>query len=241
MRENGARRPVTAVCVHGAGGGGWEWGIWARVLVVRGFGVAAPDLMPAASGIAATTFADYRAQVAAWSGGAGEGVVLIGASLGGLLALSVAHDVQPAALVLINPIPPAGVLSRPLHEPSPAIVPWARERSLASTRRAMPDADDAACLYALRRWRDESGAVLNEARQGVAVEIPRCPTLVLCSERDTDVPPASSRALALRLSADFRSLPGASHLGPLLGRDAADVCAQVAGWLKERVCAAAPV
>ena len=158
MRENGARRPVTAVCVHGAGGGGWEWGIWARVLVVRGFGVVAPDLMPAASGIAATAFADYRAQVAAWSGGVGAGVVLIGASLGGLLALAAAHEVQPVALVLINPMPPAGVLSRALHEPSPAIVPWARERSLASTRRAMPDADDAACLYALRRWRDESGA-----------------------------------------------------------------------------------
>ena len=86
----------------------------------------------------------------------------------------------------------------------------------------MPDADDAACLYALRRWRDESGAVLNEAREGVAVEIPRCPALVLSSELDAEVPPAAARALAVRLSADFRSIPQASHVGPLLGRDAAD-------------------
>jgi len=241
MRENGARQPTTAVCVHGAGGGGWEWGIWARVLVVRGFGVIAPDLMPAAGGIAQTTFADYRSQVAAWCGGVGEGVVLIGASLGGLLALAVAHEVQPAALVLINPLPPAGVVARPLHDASPAVVPWGRERSLASTRRAMPDADDAACLYALRRWRDESGAVLNEARDGLAVEIPRCPTLILSSELDADVPAVASRSLAVRLSADFRSIPRASHLGPLLGRDAADVAAQAADWLKERVCAAPPV
>ena len=29
------RAPV-AVCVHGAGGGGWEWAIWSRVLSARG-------------------------------------------------------------------------------------------------------------------------------------------------------------------------------------------------------------
>ena len=235
MRENGVRQPAKAVCVHGAGAGGWEWGIWARVLVLRGFDVLAPDLMPVRAGLAQTTFADYRAQVADWCRGAGEGVVLIGASLGGLLALAVANEVQASALVLINPLPPAGIVARPLHVAQPPVVPWASARSLASTRRAMPDADDAACLYALRRWRDESGAVLNEAHAGIAIDIPRCPALVLSSELDADVPPAASRALAVRLSADLRSIPQASHVGPLLGRDAADAAARVADWLQERV------
>jgi len=161
--------------------------------------------------------------------------VLIGASLGGLLALAVANEVQASALVLINPLPPAGIVARPLHDAQPPVVPWASARSLASTRRAMPDADDAACLYALRRWRDESGAVLNEAHAGIAIDIPRCPALVLSSELDADVPPAASRALAVRLSADLRSIPQASHVGPLLGRDAADAAARVADWLQERV------
>lgn len=241
MRENGARQPATLVCVHGAGGGGWEWGIWARVLLVRGFAVVAPDLMPAAGGIAATTFADYRAQVAAWSRGAGDRVVLIGASLGGLLALAVANEIGPAALVLVNPMPPAGVSPRAAHERSPSVVPWARERSLASTRRAMPDADDAACLHAFRRWRDESGAVLDRARDGIEVDHPRCPTLVVSSELDTDVTPGIARALASHLSADFRSMPQASHLGPLLGRRAAECAVQLADWLEERLCAPEPV
>jgi esterase/lipase len=234
MRENGAR-PVTVVCVHGAGGGGWEWGIWARVLAVRGFSVIAPDLMPASAGIETTTFEDYRTQVLEWCGGAGEGIVLAGASLGGLLALAVAQDVKPEALVLVNPLPPAGVLARPLYEPRPPLVPWARERSLAATRRAMPDADDAARLYALRRWRDESGAVLNAARDGIAVETPRGPALLLASELDEDVPAAASRALAVRLAADFRTVSGASHVGPLLGRSAADSAAQTADWLDARL------
>ena len=48
------RDPPVAVCVHGAGGAGWEWTIWARVLAVRGWRVVAPDLLPAANGLAAT-------------------------------------------------------------------------------------------------------------------------------------------------------------------------------------------
>jgi pimeloyl-ACP methyl ester carboxylesterase len=232
MRENGA---ATVVCVHGAGGGGWEWAIWARVFAHRGFAVIAPDLKPSVAGIEKTSFADYRDQVLEWCRGAGEGAVLAGASLGGLLALAVAHAVRPSALILVNPLPPAGVLARPLHEPWPSLVPWARARSLASTQRAMPDADDAARLFALRRWRDESGAVLNEARDGVVVEAPRCPTLFLASEADADIPPAAVRALAVRFSADFRSMPGASHVGPLLGRNAAAVAAECSDWLAERL------
>ena len=238
MRENGARQ-ATVVCVHGAGGGGWEWGVWARVLAVRGFDVIAPDLHAAEGGIAATTFADYRAQVVSWCGGAGTDIVLIGASLGGLLALAAAHEARPSALVLVNPLPPAGVLSRPLHEAWPDVVPWASERSLASTRRSMPDADDAACLYALRRWRDESGRALNEARDGIAVELPRCPVLLMASELDAEVPAAAARSLAVRLAADFQSVPRASHVGPLLGRAAADVAARAADWLRERALTAA--
>jgi pimeloyl-ACP methyl ester carboxylesterase len=235
MRENGA---ATVVCVHGAGGGGWEWAIWARVLAVRGFSVIAPDLKPSRAGIEKTSFADYRDQALEWGRAAGEGAILAGASLGGLLALAVAHAVRPAALVLVNPLPPAGVLSRPLHDAWPLLVPWARERSLASTFRAMPDADDAARLFALRRWRDESGVALNEARDGIAVETPRCPTLILASESDADIPAAAARALAVRFSADFRSIPGASHVGPLLGRTAAAAAIETAQWLAERLGAA---
>jgi pimeloyl-ACP methyl ester carboxylesterase len=212
--------------VHGAGGGGWEWGIWARVLGAHGFEVLAPDLIAADVGLAATRLADYRRQVLDWCGAVAPGPVLVGASLGGLLALTVARDAAVRALVLVNPLPPAGI-GAVARGP---IVPWGSRRSLSGTRRAMPDADDAACLYAFRRWRDESGAVLDEACAGVAVEAPACATLVLAGAHDRDVPPESSRRLAHELAADFSRVE-AGHVDPLLGRAAAGVAAHAAAWL----------
>ena len=90
---------------------------------------SAPDLVPAASGLASTRFEDYRSQVIAWSRdpqerGSGCPRVLVGASLGGLLALSVAAEIEAAALVLVNPMPPAGIIARPLGEPHAAIRRW---------------------------------------------------------------------------------------------------------------------
>lgn len=223
-----------ALCVHGAGAGGWEWQAWRRVFEAHGIDVSTPDLVAAEAGLAATRVADYRNQVAAHaraSVASSAPLALIGASLGGLLALSVAAEVGAAALVLVNALPPAGIVAMPVVAHT-AIVPWGSRRSLASTRRALPDADDATALHAFRRWRDESGTVLDEARAGIAVDRPSCPVLVLSSEHDDEVPPLASRALAVRLGADFESLRGASHVGPLLGVGAAATAARVVAWLR---------
>jgi pimeloyl-ACP methyl ester carboxylesterase len=222
--------PFAAVFVHGAGGGGWEWTVWARVFAAHGHPVLAPDLRPGPGGLAATSLDDYAAQVGEWIATArraapGRGVVLVGASLGGLLALM--HRGHADALVLVNPMPPDG-------SPGPGdpedIVPWGRDASLAGTRRALPDADDLAALQAFRRWRDESGLALRQARAGVAYTAPGAPALVMASADDTDVPAAGSAALAASLGASLLRLPG-SHVGPLLGRQAGAAGAQAVEWL----------
>jgi len=223
-------KAMTALCLHGAGGGAWEWNIWRRVFAAHGRNMCASDLQPAAAGVAATQLDDYAEQVVAHSREASPSV-LIGASLGGLLAMMTAPRIAPRALVLINPLPPADVSPALALRDYPDVVHWGSRRSLASTQRAMPDADDAARLYALRRWRDESGAVLREACAGVAVARPQCPTLVLASEHDADVPPRGSRALADYCGAEFHLLHGASHVGPLLGRAAPDAAKLVLDWL----------
>ena len=156
--------------------------------------------------------------------------MLIGASLGGLLALIVAARITPAALVLINPLPPVGIEPRPERADYPEVVPWGSRCSLASTLRALPDADAAACLFAFRHWRDESGAVMRAACAGVAVDMPQCPLFVLASECDDDVPVQASRAFADSCGAEFLLLKGTSHVGPLLGRDAAHIADAVLAW-----------
>lgn len=227
----------TVICIHGEGGGGWQWSIWARLLHAAGFAVLAADLKPVDTGLAHTSFADYGSQVQAWAGAADpvQAPVLLGVSLGGLLALAASARVRPSAMILINPLPPSGIVSRRLAPECPAVVPWHGARCFEHTRRQLPDADAAATRHVFRLWRDESGQVLNTANAGVSVDAARCPTLVLASTADDKVPVAASRALAVRLGADFQTLPGASHLGPLLGRRAARWSQQAIDWLGVRL------
>jgi pimeloyl-ACP methyl ester carboxylesterase len=115
-----AARCPRLVCVHGAGGGAWEWDIWRRVCAARGVALAAADLVAQREGIEATRFEHYVEQVRAACAADPAPYALVGASLGGLLAL--AADAAPVALVLINPLPPAGVTPRPPPRTYPARV-----------------------------------------------------------------------------------------------------------------------
>src|ERR1017187_3801598 len=80
--------PNAAMFIHGAGGGGWEWKAWVPVFEKAGWTCIAKDLMATRTGIEATRFSDYLAQVEAQALANGKGkLVLIGASMGGILAL----------------------------------------------------------------------------------------------------------------------------------------------------------
>ncbi|QQP96034.1 alpha/beta hydrolase [Lysobacter enzymogenes] len=220
-----------ALLLHGAGAGAWEWNLWRDALHARGIDTRAPDLQPSPAGLEATTLADYREQARAALAALPRPRAAIGASLGGLLAW-LCGDLADA-LVLVNPLPPAPWAGEAPARTWPARVPWQREARLASTRRAMPDADEAATLYALRRWRDESGAVLSEAVGGIDAPRPDCPCLCIASHGDTDVDPRTTARFAAAVGASLIALPG-SHVGPLLGRDAARAAAQAADWLSAR-------
>ena len=138
------------------------------------------------------------------------------------------------ALVLVNPLPPMPWATQLPPREWPSRVPWRRDARLGSSRRALPDADDATALFAFRHWRDESGAVLRAAQAGIALERPACPVLCIVSAQDDDVPPALTAALAADWAASLLRVSSSSHVGPLLGRDAARVAAQAADWLSGR-------
>lgn len=227
-----AEAVASALFVHGAGAGGWEWNAWRGVFAAAGVRCAAPDLAPAPAGLARTGLDDYRAQVREALLALPRPRALVGASLGGLLAAMCAGDAD--ALVLVNPLPPTPWHAQLPQRQWPDVVPWRRDARLASTRRAVPDADEATAVYAFEHWRDESGAVMRAAHGGVAVERPACPVLCIASQLDDDVPPALTAALALAWEADLLRVEALSHAGPLLGRDAAKVAAQALAWLSAR-------
>lgn len=213
--------------VHGAGGGAWEWNLWRGVLAARGLIVAAPELQPHPAGLAATGFDDYAMQVRAALEAMPRPRALIGASLGGLLALRCVDAAD--AVVLVNPLPPMPWSDRLPPRTEEEVVPWRTTARLSGTRRALPDSDDATALFAFRHWRDESGWVLRDAR-AAAIERPTVPLLCIASADDEDVPAATTEALAAAWGGECWRVPG-GHVSPLLGRQAPALARRVADWL----------
>jgi pimeloyl-ACP methyl ester carboxylesterase len=221
-----------ALLLHGAGGGGWEWNTWRDVFEASGLETLAPDLQPAPAGLADTALDDYLRQARDALLALPRPRAVIGASLGGLLAMACAGEAD--ALVLVNPLPPLPWAARLPARDWADVVPWSRQARLASTRHALPDSDDATALFAYRHWRDESGAVLRVAHQGIEVARPACPVLCIVSEQDEDVPPGVIRAIANEWNADLIGAPSPSHVGPLLGRCAPATAVQAVTWLSAR-------
>lgn len=209
-----SRSPV-ALAVQGAGGGGWEYALWQAAFQARGWQFHAPDLLPRVP-LEATTYADYLVQVQSWVQ-RWRPHLLIGASLGGLLALDAAVELPASSqLLLINPLPPAPLHTQLPAREWPARVDWAHRHDLAATRRAMPLADPASALYAQTRWRDESGAVLQHAWAGRGVAPVQAAVTLITGLLDTDIPPALQQTLAVQLGARHLELADAGHLDPLL-------------------------
>ncbi len=227
----------TAVMIHGAGGGGWEYLQWKPVFEKAGYRVVNPDLVPVNGDYAKTTFPDYVRQVESWCKNAKGPVVLIGASMGGPLALKAAESVKPSAVILINGVAPAGVGPKRKPRQLPAIVEWEGGPRKDSAD-AMPDSTEEMIDYAWPRWRNESGAVMTALSKGVTCEKPSCPALVMIGEKDTDIAPATSRAVAKWARADVKTYGGMSHVGPLLGKRGPEVAQDAAEWLKKKGIAA---
>lgn len=223
---------TAAIMIHGAGGGGWEYVRWQPLFIAAGYGVIALDLLPTAGGLLATTFADYCQQVRTWLPPQ-QRIILVGASMGGLLALKVAETINPAALVLVNSVPPAGISALRATKTYPSLVRWANG-PLEETRSALFDSDETTIQWAWPRWRDESGAVLNAMAIGIPVQRPTCPTLVVLGEQDTDIPYQTGLLLATWANADLLLFQGMSHVGPLLSRRAEEVAQMVVAWCQRR-------
>lgn len=218
-----------AVMIHGAGGGGWEYRFWKAVFERAGYRVIAPDLVPVKGGLAKTTIDDYVEQIVRVS--KGHPLVLIGASMGGVLVLKAAEKLHPNAIVLVCSTAPAGVGEHtPPVKPYPVVIRW-KGGPYADTVSSMPDSDEATRKFAWPRWRDESGAVLNAISNGVVASKPLCRVLSVIPEADDTIPPARQQALAEWCGSDTLRFHGMSHVGTLMSRRGAEVAGLVVKWL----------
>jgi len=240
------------VMVHGAFCGGWAFDHFRKPFEKAGWRVTTPDLpghAPDASrdAVYGLSMRDYAAEVARVCAAQDEPPVLLGHSLGGLVALLAARHAPVRALVLFAPSAPWGVAGFSMEEavtafgvqmlgpfPTGAVDPDAEVMRRFSLDKSAPGA----VRTVLARMRPESAKALSETLNwwldpfmttGLGAGV-RAPSLVLVGEQDRVHPPATVRQTAARIGAEVRVLPGASHW-PFLEPGWERVADEVLGWL----------
>jgi pimeloyl-ACP methyl ester carboxylesterase len=247
------------VFVHGAFCGGWAFDDFRQPFENAGFATHAPDLpfhAPDADGrdLARTGVRRYAKAIATFARTLPAPPVLLGHSLGGLVAQMAATRMDVAALVLLAPSPPWGVMPTTFDEHSSnfglAMLGDYWRRPVAPdygvARQYTLDRFDSASARALfARFLPESGRAMQEtihwwtdptaATAAPAYRI-KAPVLALAGGADRVNPPSTVRRIARRFpqtQAAFHTFEGMSHW--MIGEPGwEDVAQLVLAWLAEQ-------
>jgi pimeloyl-ACP methyl ester carboxylesterase len=222
----------SVIMVHGGFCGGWAFDAFRRPFEAAGYACLTPDLRGHGAddrGVAGVSMTDFAGDIAALVDAQPEPPVLIGHSMGGLVAMMAAAKAPVRALVLLAPSPPWGVPGASLEEAASAMSLhalgpfWlqAVEPDFASARLYSLDRLDTAARKAtFDRMTAESGRALWETLNwwldpfmttSVAVDRIKSPVLVIVGARDMIHPPVTVRQTAERLGADYRVFDDMSH------------------------------
>ncbi|HEY3777201.1 MAG TPA: alpha/beta hydrolase [Rhizomicrobium sp.] len=228
------RLPV--VMVHGAFCGSWVFDAWRALFETKGFAVHTPLLRhhePGAdmNALGHTGLCDYASDLCTLIERIGGSPVVIGHSLGGLLAQMLAARTRVRALVLLAPSPPWGMLCSTGFEFASAqalyfegafwrkaIAPRRRiaaEHALASVPeeqraaildRLVPESGQA--MFEVLHWMFDLHRAAHVDARAVA-----CPILCLAGAADRINPPETVRRIARRYGgrARYEELAGHGH------------------------------
>ncbi|WP_293682400.1 alpha/beta hydrolase [uncultured Phenylobacterium sp.] len=251
----------TVVMTHGAFCGGWSFEAFREPFEAAGWQVLTPDLPghsggPGGGRVAGLSMSDYAKAVERVCVELPEPPVLLGHSMGGLVAQMAARRVRPRALVLLAPSAPWGVSGSSIEEAvtalgvsvadpfwSGSVQPDRSIMRMASLDRTPRERRDAI----LDRLVPESGRAVREVLNwwldpfmttSIGAGPLACPALAIVGERDVVHPVATVRQTAGRIGAALQVMPGMSHW--LIGEKGwEDVAALVLEWLASDAAAAA--
>jgi len=234
-------RGPTLLFVHGGFHGAWCWAPYLEFFSTRHVPVAALDLrghggLPQTDAFVHEGVREMAADVTEAAAALGGPVVLVGHSLGALVAMAAAEQIKPAGLVLLAPSPPNNVpeVKRlPAFPDGELIAPPPPERTRKWFLSGYSGSDIAPYQA---RMTPESPAFLNDrylARISAKPEWVKGPTLCMSAGKDDTLlhPAGQDEAIAAYYSAEFQSIPEAGHC--LMADDSAEVSAALLlDWLK---------
>ncbi|HXH13429.1 MAG TPA: alpha/beta hydrolase [Alphaproteobacteria bacterium] len=224
------------ILVHGAANSGRVWTFWQRALAEQGWASYAIDLRGHGQSVAVDLshigMSDYAADVRTLAGQFKHPPVVMGWSMGGLVALMAAADGVAAACVALAPSTPARQRNAGVTLRTGEFGP--EEYGITSDdpeqQPAMPDLDREERLIALASLSRESRLARDERQAGIVIASLPCPLLLITGTADRAWP--RERYTDLWLAADYVSVEGASHWGLVLNRRAlATMVPAVVQWL----------
>jgi pimeloyl-ACP methyl ester carboxylesterase len=240
------------IMVHGGFCGGWAFDLFRQPFEAAGYSCLAPDLRGHAAGsargaAAGISMSDFAADVAALAKAQTRPPVLMGHSMGGLVAQMAASRAEVAALVLLAPSPPWGIAGGSLEEAASAMSLYALgpywlqaiDPDYAAARLYSLDRMDRAARKAtFARMVPESGRAMWETLNWwldpfMTTRVGRlaAPAVALSGGRDLIHPTFTVRQTAERIGADALDFPDMSHW--LIGEPGWDrVAASCLDWLE---------
>jgi pimeloyl-ACP methyl ester carboxylesterase len=241
--------------VHGIMGGAWYFAKWLEFFSARGHPAYALNLRGHHGSRPVEEFGrvsvtDYVSDVRDAAQGlrerhAGASLILVGHSMGGLVAQKAAESLAPGAVVLLSAVPPRGI----------PLLCWALFRreinhavAMLASRAIVADPKDVAALFLnrvdpteavsfLSRWTPASGRAGREIAFGrIAVDGERitCPVLVIAGAEDVAIPPRIQGRVAKKYGAAFRVYEGNAHF-LILEAGWERIAADVATWLDQQL------
>lgn len=250
----------TIFMVHGMWVGGWVWEGYRRFFEAKGYTCTTPTLRyhdadPGAQPdpmLGTLSVLDYVADLERQAAALGTPPILMGHSMGGLLALMLATRLQVKALVLLAPAPPAGILALKLSTVRAflsALCRWefwrrpmrinlggAKYGVFNQTPQPEGEAQYRRWVYDSARAALEIGFWFMDPRKATHVDPGRipCPVLAVCGSHDRLFPPSVVRRVARKYGAEYKEFPDHAHW--LLGEPRwEDVARYIASWLARAI------
>jgi pimeloyl-ACP methyl ester carboxylesterase len=247
-RPQNIQKPYPILFIHGMWGGAWVWEKYLEYFCRLGYHCYAlnlrgrPGSRPVAD-IGKVSIHDYIQGARTVATALGR-PILVGHSMGGLLAQKLAEILEPPAVVAITPAPPRGIF---------AITTWplflatirhslqlflglpiahGKEEAIKLIFNRLPPQEQE---QVLARSVPESGRLaFYIAFLGLPVNASkvRCPFLVIGAGEDNITPVKTVRKVAHKYRADYREYPGFAHM-VVLEPGWERVAADVADWLDQ--------